>query len=290
MKTYLVLTLLLMSACQAKQEFDTTKVDMMRLPPPEAMPKTAEPMFEPEIMPDIPMPPQKPQQPKEEATLPPPTERQIIRNASVRFQVKNVGEASKKVERLVKSLGGIITHAEELRQYSELRHDLSIKIPAVRLDTFLVMMLKESIYTESKSITAEDVTKRYIDLTARIKAQKATEEKYLEILKKARNVEEVLKVEEQLAKMREEIEAREAQLRELKYDVAMSSVQASLYERIEGTAAPEDPFYAKIWSNLKEGFGLLSQFLIGIFYFLPIVGLVAVVVWLWVRWRRKRKV
>ena len=164
-----------------------------------------------------------------------------------------------------------------------------VRVPATRLDTFLVALLKESIFTERKTITAEDVTKRYVDLEARIKAKKITEEKYLEILKKARNVEEVLKVEEQLGLMREEIETREAELRELKNDVAMSTVNASFYQTVEGVNAPDKPFYAKIWNSFAEGFDLLSGVFLGLFYLLPVAVVFGGIGWFLIRWLRKRR-
>jgi len=45
-------------------------------------------------------------------------------------------------------------------------------------------------------VTAEDVTKQFVDTEARIRNPKATEEKYLQLLKQARNVQDVLAVEE----------------------------------------------------------------------------------------------
>jgi Domain of unknown function (DUF4349) len=295
MKKYLILAVFLMSACQAKQEEDS--FGFMGSPELKAEAPVVEEIISPEeeANPDLPPPPQQvpTTNPRRSENLKPqpakPIERQIIRNASLSFQVTSVSESSKHIESAVKTLGGIVANSEEIREGAELRQNLSIKIPAAKLDTFLVLLLKESIYTERKSISAEDVTKRYLDMTARIKAKKATEEKYLEILKKARNVEEVLKVEEQLGVMREDIEAREAQLRELKNDVAMSHVNASFYEKTESIAAPDAPFYVKIWNSFTDGFELLSSFFLGIFYFLPLLCLIIFVGWLAVRWWRKRR-
>jgi hypothetical protein len=198
-------------------------------------------------------------------------ERKIIRNANISFQVADVANSAKRIEIAVKKFNGFVKSSEETRNGNGLRHNITVRVPALQLDTFLVALLKESIYTESKTITAEDVTKQYVDLEARIKAKKITEEKYLEILKKARNVEEVLKVEEQLGMMREDIESREAELRELKNDVAMSTVNASFYQTVEGSNAPDKPFYTKVWDSFTDGLGLLNAVFLGFFYFLPVM-------------------
>ncbi|WP_428658702.1 DUF4349 domain-containing protein [Runella sp.] len=276
-------------ACQTQEENSTADASyMVENPSPrakEAAPIPEEPMAPPPPQPEIP----------QQITTPPnqsaakPIERQIIRNANVSFQVEEVNKSSKKIEATVNQLGGFISSSEETRTADQLRHSLTARVPAAKLDTFLTLLLKESIYTESKTITSEDVTKRYVDLEARIKAKKVTEEKYLELLKKARNVDEVLKVEAQLGQIREDRETREAELRELKNDVAMSTVQAFLYQKTESANEPSSPFYVKIWDSFTEGFTLLSGTFLAFFYILPLLAAFSLIVWLFRRWWRKRK-
>lgn len=273
-------------ACQAKQEGQVFAMQAVNLE--EQLDTTVVPV---PIEPSLPIESENPQQVTKgtDQKTTKPLERKIIRNANVNFQVEEIGPSAKRIEAAVKAFNGIITSSEESRSGNDLRHHLTVRIPATRLDTFLVVLLKESIFTEHKTITAEDVTKRYVDLEARIKAKKITEEKYLEILKKARTVEEVLKVEEQLGLMREEIETRETELRELKNDVAMSTVNASFYQTVEGVNAPEKPFYAQIWNSFTEGFDLLSGVFLGLFYFLPVAVVFGAIGWLLIRWWRKRR-
>lgn len=76
---------------------------------------------------------------------------------------------------------------------------------------------------------ASDVTEQYVDLSARLNASKALERRLLEMLSQARDVEEMLKVEEHLARVRAEIEWYEAQLKNLERRVQFST----LYVQIE---------------------------------------------------------
>lgn len=274
-------------ACQAKQEGQEFAMQAVSLE--EQLDTKVVPV---PIEPSLPIEPENPQQVTKGTAqkTAKPIERKIIRNANVNFQVEEIGPSAKRIETAVKAFNGIITSLEESRRGNDLRHHLTVRVPAAQLDTFLVVLLKESIFTERKTITAEDITKRYVDLEARIKAKKITEEKYLEILKKARNVEEVLKVEEQLGLMREEIETREAELRELKNDVAMSTVNASFYQNVEGVNAPDKPFYAKIWDSFSEGFDLLNGVFLGLFYVLPVAVVFGTIGWFLIRrWRKRRK-
>ncbi len=222
----------------------------------------------------------------------PLTDRKIIRNATIRFRVSSQTESGKRITALVKQANGLITNEEQTRESGNLQTAMTVRVPATRLDAFLESLLKESVYTDSKSVIAEDVTKQFVDTEARIRSQKATEEKYLQLLKQARNVQDVLAVEEQLRQMREEIEVRETELRELKTNAALSTITLTFYEVGEATNAPDEPFYVKIAHNLRNGFGLVGDVVIGVFYLLPVVALVGLPVWLLIRWwriRAKRK-
>ena len=227
--------------------------------------------------------------PEETATLPPATaNRKIIRNANLRFRVDNLAASGKRINALVKQVGGITTSSEDTRSEGQIQTMLTVRVPADKLDAFVDMILKESIYTDTKTITAEDITRRFVDTEARIRSKKATEEKYLQLLKQAKNVQDVLEVEGQLRQMREEIEVQEALLREMKNDVAMSTVNASYYQEVEGATNPESPFYVQIVRNLRDGFGMVGDFLVGIFYFLPLLLVITVPGWFLIRWWRRR--
>lgn len=291
MKSLPILVLVIgLTSCQSQEEKgSTSELSMMEvnLDKLEDLPSSPE-----EPLPVT--PPAEPAKPTQTVSAnktikPKPFERQIIRNANVSFQVEEINQSSKKLETIVNQLGGFIASTRETRDIYQLKYNLTARIPASKLDTFLIELLKESIYTENKTITAEDVTKRYIDLEARIKAKKVTEEKYLELLKKARTVDEVLKVEGQLARIREDRESKEAEFRELKNDVAMSTVYASLSQKLEGTEVPSSPFYVKIWDSFTEGFSLLSSAFLAFFYVIPILTAFSLIVWIFRRWWGNRK-
>ena len=218
----------------------------------------------------------------------PATNRQIIRNAQVRMRVSDFATSGRAVEQAVRQLGGQITSSNETKTDNSIENALMIRVPSARLDALLTAILKESIYTDTKTITADDVTRQYVDVEARIRSKKTVEETYLRLLKQARNVGDVLKVEEQLAQIREEREVQEAELRQLKDEVALSTLNLTYYQQTEAALRPEEPFYAQIWHNLTDGFRLIGDVLVGVFYFVPLGLVIAALFWLIRRWRRQR--
>lgn len=263
----------LTGGCQSKQPGEPT-------PQTQAPEATTAQEAEPDPEPDEPQPPAPPS---------PGVSRQIIRNATIRFRVAAYRPSEGRITALVRRYSGQIASSTESRAGDALSNDMVLRIPAGRLDPFLTDLLKESIYTQTKTLTAEDVTKQYVDTEARIRSKKATETRYLQLLSRARNVAEVMAVEEQLRQMREEIEVRQAELRDLKNDVAFSTVTLTFYEQSEAASNPEDPFYVRIGYNLRDGFGLVGDVLVGGFYLLPVALVLGIPVWLFLRWRTRRR-
>ena len=215
--------------------------------------------------------------------------RQLIRNAQVRIRVTDFTASGRSIEQAVRQAGGQIASSNETKTVNSLENALTIRVPAARFDALLALILNESIFTDTKTITTEDVTRRYVDVEARIRSKKVVEETYLKLLKQARSVADVLKVEEQLGQIREEREVQEAELRQLKDEVSLSTVNLTYYQQTEMALRPEEPFYAQIGHNLTDGFRLMGNVFVGLFYFLPIGVIGAAVTWLFLRWRRQRR-
>ena len=280
-KFLLIILFLAGLGCQSKkaqtagEEAISPNASLMKLASPEqdaGSPTEAEPV------------PPSPGQPS--AT--PTTNRQIIRNAQVRMRVSDFATSGRAVEQVVRQLGGQITSSNETKTDNSIENALVIRVPSARLDALLSAILKKSIYTDTKTITADDVTRQYVDVEARIRSKKTVEETYLRLLKQARNVGDVLKVEEQLAQIREEREVQEAELRQLKDEVALSTLNLTYYQQTEAALRPEEPFYAQIWHNLTDGFRLIGDVLVGVFYFVPLGLVIAALLWLIRLWRRQR--
>ena len=282
MNKFLTLVLLLtVAACQSKQKSDpiqdTTSPGMASMKAPA--PEQGEPSGD-----ELPLPESTENAPGRVAM-----NRQQIRNAQVRIRVDDFTKSGRAIEQAVQQMGGQVAASNEIKTDNSLENALTIRVPAARFDALLSLILKQSIFTDVKTITTEDVTRRYVDIEARIRSKKAVEETYLNLLKQARTVADVLKIEEQLGQIREEQEVQAAELRQLKDQVALSTLNLTYYQQTEAALRPEAPFYAQIWRNLADGFRLMGDVLVGLFYILPL-GLVGIgLMWLVQRWRRHRR-
>ena len=225
-------------------------------------------------------------------TPPPATHeisKKIIHTADIRFKVDDLRKAEMSIKARVQAMGGYISNTNQYRHSGNLDNSWTIRIPAEKFETFLGDVEKESVYTDSKNVSAEDVTAEYVDNDLRIKSKQKVFERYLELLKQAKNVEEIMAVEEQIRVIREEIEAKEGRQKFLNDQVSYSTVTLNFYQETETSFAPEQPFYVKIWKNFVEGWSSFFAMIIGLFYLVPYFLLLLGIVYLLRKWWKKRK-
>jgi hypothetical protein len=226
----------------------------------------------------------------DEAVVPPTNSpKKIIHIADIRFKVDDLKKTESSIKTRVQAMGGYISNTNQNRQSGNLENSWTIRIPAEKFETFLGDVEKESVYTESKNVSAEDVTAEYVDNELRIKSKQKVFERYLELLKQAKTVQDIMAVEEQIRVIREEIEAKEGRQKYLNDQVAYSTVTLNFYQETESSSAPEQPFYVKIWKNFMEGWNSFFNMIIGLFYLIPYILLLVAVIYLLKKWWQKRK-
>ena len=227
-------------------------------------------------------------QPDETAT-PVRDEAKIIRTAQVKYMVDNLTAATQKTEQLTKQFGGYISTSGSRSDYDRNIFEVTIRVPSGKFKTLMDSLLGLSVYTDHNRMQARDVTAEFVDIEARLKTRYELEKRYLAILQKANNVEDILNVERQLQQIREQIEVAEGRLKYLRNQVGMSTVHVEMYERLEPEAPPTDSFWGKLADAASGGWQLLLGLITGLIYLWPVILIGSVVVFALTRWRQRRK-
>lgn len=192
-------------------------------------------------------------------------DKKIIKRAQIGFEVSNYGEEINRIKTLVSKYQGYISSENEESSNYRVGNSLTIRIPAQGLDKFIDELTTGPEKLDYKRVTAQDVTEEYVDIRARLKTKREVEARYSEILKKAKTIEEILRVENQLRAIREEIEAKEGRLKYLENLVGMSTVDLEVYQKLEYKYIPEKgkSFWARMAKSLDQGWKGLLSFIVG---------------------------
>jgi len=216
----------------------------------------------------------------------------IIRNGSASVLVDSLEPAIAAVQQMATRFGGYIGNTSMASgEYQVRSATLELKIPAARFDS-LIGGLDPLGVVESVSTTAEDVGEEFVDVTARVANARRLEERLVVLLAtRAGKLEDVLAVERELARVREEIERYEGRLRYLRSRVAISTLSITVHERAPlltptpGQNVIVDAF-KQAWRNFV---GFVAGFISLLGVIVPTAGLLLLVALGFRRWRARRK-
>lgn len=215
-------------------------------------------------------------------------EQKIIKTGDIKFETTDLGETYNQMITAVKKHNAIIQNDTEGKEYGSIFRRIRVRVPSKNFDLFLSDISKGVTYFDNKEISSQDVTEEYIDIDARLKAKKILEARYLELLKKANKVSEMLEIEAQLSAIREEIEAKEGQLRYMQSQVSMSTISIEFYKTVANEGGATISYGSKIWNAIASGFNGISSFFIGLLSIWPFLIILAAAVY-YIRKRFKKK-
>lgn len=142
-------------------------------------------------------------------------ERKVIYNASLELQAKQVDSANANLMRIAHRYEGYV-----LRTGPE---KASIRVRSEKLNNALDDIARLGKVRDRK-VWGDDVTEEYADLEIRLDNFRKTRLRYLDLLQKANNVEETLKVEKELERLNREIDLIEGKMNRLSHLTDYSTI------------------------------------------------------------------
>jgi hypothetical protein len=171
---------------------------------------------------------------------------------------------------------------------------MSLRVPADRFQSALDEIRSTADTVIMETVKGEDVTEEFIDVEARLKAQKALEQQYLEIMKRASSVEDALYVQGELAEVRGEIEKVEGRKRYLENQSSLSTIKVKL-QTPAAISASSTNFNSRLGESFGAGLDVALNFILGLVTLvvgaLPFALVIGLPGFLIVRhfWRKQRR-
>jgi hypothetical protein len=162
----------------------------------------------------------------------PTANRKLIRNATAELEVGSFDESIQKITAFAsEEKGYVATTSSEKQANGKLRGEIVVKVLPDNLDRFLGK-LRGIGELKNQALTTEDVTKAYFDTESRLKNARLMEQRLIEILKtKSKDVADLLEVEKELGRVREQIETMQGELKFMDSQVAFATVTITLAEK-----------------------------------------------------------
>ena len=213
-------------------------------------------------------------------------DQKIIKEASIRIEVKDITRVYQQIRAITEKYGGYIANSSNWQDDNQNKYsNYYLKIPADKFTTVLDLLTGEEIGNLLyRSISGQDVSEEYYDLEIRLKNLLLQEERYRELLNQATTVEDILKIEKELERVRTEIERLEGRLNYLDDRINLSSISVEFQEI--------KPLGSGNWGMiraLRQAVQALSQsiyrLVVGLGTILPYLIILAI---LYLVWKRRK--
>ena len=163
---------------------------------------------------------------------------------------------------------------------------MNVRIPAAQFDSVMSEIKAIAGDVLSQSITSDDESKEYYDLTSRLKSKRAELDQLNLLYKSAKSVKDIIAVRDETVKVQEEIDELGGGAKKIEEEVRMSQLS------IEIVSVGSDGFGKKISGAFSDGWTSLEDFIPDLIRFVIMASpFIVVLVLIIMAWRmRKRRI
>ncbi len=197
----------------------------------------------------------------------PNSKAKIIKEAQMGIQVDDYAKSRADIETLIPKYNAYVADENERKSDYYIQNTLVLRLPSEYFDEFMNQLSGVANKIDYKRVNAQDVTRQYVDIKTRLETKKTIRKKYESFMSNAKNVEDMLAIEEKIRYLTEEIEAKEAELRYLSDRVSYSTITLDITQRLpykyESAEYHGPSFTQRMGAALGNGWKGVQNFAIG---------------------------
>jgi hypothetical protein len=173
--------------------------------------------------------------------------------ARLSIEVTEIPKSVAAVRKLTSELGGQLVSENVSGGQGPQRAELALRIPAGKADGFFTAIDTLGV-VQSRQVTAKDIGKQYYDATLRLSNLEVTLKRFEAILTQAKSVEEMLRIEAEIGRLRGQIEQVKGELRWMGDRAARATIFVSLFTKADAPPVVILRPKATIFPGLRFGY------------------------------------
>ncbi len=214
----------------------------------------------------------------------------IIKTGDITIKVKSIEEAGNQVIAIARSVGGFVTNSTFSRAEDEESTPfgtVTVRVPVNAFESVTTRIGKIGEVT-AKNLNGEDVTGQVFDLESRLRNKRAEETQYVQIMKQAKKIPDIISVSDQLFHVRGEIEQIQGRIKYLRSASDMSSITITLNEPRAATEKGVPGAWQRAIESLTDASVALLSWVIWVVVFAPYWIVIVILLFILIRLVRKR--
>ena len=212
---------------------------------------------------------------KQQISIPekPDWDKKIIKTASLNIEVKDYNDYNSSLREKIKQVGGYTAQEEQGQSDYKIENTLTIKVPVDQFDIAVTLFTNSVEKLNEKKITSQDVTTEVVDTKSRLEAKKQVRQRYMDLLKQAKNMEEILNVQAEINDIHEEIESATGRIEYLGHSSSFSTINLTFYQVLNASAKDTDQpsFGTKLSNAFRTGWSWVGELFVGIVSIWPLL-------------------
>lgn len=156
------------------------------------------------------------------------TQRMIVRTGDIRLVVNDISATLDQITKLAEDSGGYVVSSNQWKEQERLVGTITIRVPAERFESTMRTLREMAVEVVAEETSSKDVTEEYVDLSAKLKNLEATERQLLQIMEKAEEVEDILAVQREITRTRDDIERTKGRMQYLEQTSETSLITVAL--------------------------------------------------------------
>jgi len=217
-------------------------------------------------------------------------DKKIIKTANLTLELNDYKTYNGNIHARVRAFGAYIAQEQQSETDGQIMNDIVIKVPVDKFDDVINSLGGDGVKVIQKNISSEDVTGEVIDTRARLEAKKQVRDRYLDLLKQAKTMKDILDVQEQVNTIQEDIESAAGRVNYLVHSAAYSTVNIKYYQFLNGVTAKdiEPTFITKIAEAFKTGGEIITNIILFFISIWPLCVGGILLVFYFRKWRGKK--
>lgn len=223
-----------------------------------------------------------------------PDFRRVIRNGQLWLEVEKFDETSRRLVIIAEGAGGFVADSSYTQSAGTPEGVFTLRVPAARFAS-VVNEVEGIGRVLQRHVSGQDVTEEYVDLQARVRNLERHEQRLLTFMDRATKVSDLLAIEQELARVRGEIEQLTGRMRYLDNRADLATVEVSVREKAKKASGlfwdfggSLDRIQKAFLATIRQLLGALEQVAVIVSALFP-VALLGAGAWLLVRRLRFRE-
>lgn len=200
-------------------------------------------------------------------------DRKIIKNGTLSFETGDAESTRTKVVSTAMHFQAYVAHENHSLDEWRINHSITFRVPSANFDSLVSAISQLADTIESRDISTENVTAEFVDLQSRINNKKVLEQRFNLFLAQAVTVDDVLRIEREIAGIRQEIETMEGRLHLLADQSTFSTLTVN-YHQVTSTTPG---FGEKMSSAFLSGWTGIKNTVVDLTYVWPALLVIAMI-------------